>query len=199
MMTKTGIRRIIKQRKNETSPQDLAEKSRIIIGRLQEILQIREARRFFVYMDMPGEVQIRIFTQQCLSEGKEIAIPKMEGRDLHFYKIESFRNLTDGVWHIQEPDPQFCPCADDWEDAIMIMPGVAFDRTLHRVGYGGGFYDRYIEKHGSHFTVAAAYDFQIFDEVPFDEHDRPCDLIVTEAQIIRADRIPCAEPAIIKK
>ena len=72
-----------------------------------------------------------------------------------------------------------------WEDALMIMPGVAFDRQNHRVGYGGGFYDRYLEKHPRVKRVAAAFEFQLLPQVPTEPTDISPEIVVTEKQCIR--------------
>lgn len=69
----------------------------------------------------------------------------------------------------------------DWTDALMIMPGVAFDRENHRVGYGGGFYDRFLEKHPDIRRVAVAFDFQILDQVPTEPTDICPQIIVTQS------------------
>ena len=86
--------------------------------------------------------------------------------------------------HIMEPDPDRCECLDSEEDALIIMPGVAFDADRRRIGYGGGFYDRYLAVHPGHVTVAAAYEFQVLEQVPSQEQDIRPQLLVTEDRII---------------
>ena len=72
-----------------------------------------------------------------------------------------------------------CACADEDESALVIMPGLAFDKDRHRIGYGGEFYDRYLQEHPNHPAAAAAFDFQIFDQLPSDVHDLRPDVIFT--------------------
>ncbi len=84
---------------------------------------------------------------------------------------------------IPEPDPAFCPCMDGEENALMIMPGVAYDTSLNRIGYGGGFYDRYLQIHRHHPTAAVAYHFQIFEAVPHEDTDIRPQLLITERGI----------------
>ena len=69
--------------------------------------------------------------------------------------------------------------------AVMLLPGAAFDREGHRIGYGGGYYDRYLEQHAGHMTIALAYEFQILGEIPVGPYDKNVDLIVTEKRVIR--------------
>lgn len=91
--------------------------------------------------------------------------------------------LSPGAMGILEPVPAVCPCADGEEQALIIMPGVAFDRKGNRIGYGGGYYDRYLQRHSAHITVAAAFEFQIFDEVPHEDTDIRPRMLVTEKGI----------------
>ena len=97
-----------------------------------------------------------------------------------FYKLTDFSQLEPGYFGI--PEPASGEIAD-WPKALMIMPGVAFDRANHRVGYGGGFYDRYLEKHPQLERVAIAFSFQMLPEVPTEPTDICPQIIVTEEEI----------------
>ena len=110
--------------------------------------------------------------------GKEVAVPKVVGQDMVFYKLTDFSQLEKGYFGIQEPARGEIV---QWEEAMMVMPGVAFDKDNHRVGYGGGFYDRFLEKHPQVTRVAVAFDFQILAEVPTEPTDISPQLIVTES------------------
>ena len=97
-----------------------------------------------------------------------------------FYKLTDFARLEPGYFGIPEPASGEIV---DWPKALMIMPGVAFDRANHRVGYGGGFYDRYLEKHPQLERVAIAFSFQMLPEVPTEPTDICPQIIVTEEEI----------------
>ena len=99
---------------------------------------------------------------------------------MRFYEITSFEQLAPGCKGIMEPAGGVC--ADGVQKALMIMPGVAFDEGRNRVGYGGGYYDRYLEAHPDFITVAVAFDFQVLPEVPADPHDRKPMFLVTESR-----------------
>ena len=99
-----------------------------------------------------------------------------------FYRLTDFSQLAPGYFGIPEPTEGETV---DWTDALMIMPGVAFDRENHRVGYGGGFYDRFLEKHPDTQRVAVAFDFQILDLVPTEPTDICPQIIVTQSNIYR--------------
>ena len=112
--------------------------------------------------------------------GKEVAVPKVVGQDMVFYKLTDFSQLEKGYFGIPEPARGEIV---QWEEAMMVMPGVAFDKDNHRVGYGGGFYDRFLEKHPQVTRVAVAFDFQILSEVPTEPTDISPQLIVTESKV----------------
>jgi 5-formyltetrahydrofolate cyclo-ligase len=117
--------------------------------------------------------------------GKTAAAPKVCGRRMDFYEIRSFDEVSPGFRGIPEPTATddkspFCP-----ENALVIMPGAVFDRQRHRIGYGGGYYDRFLSEHPDMTKLAAAFDFQVLDQIPVHEYDISADLIVTERQIYR--------------
>ena len=128
-------------------------------------------------------LQIRgVMRYRCIP-WKKVAAPKVVGEDMIFYQISQPEDLEPGYFGIREPKTSL-PVADG-EDGLMIMPGVAFDNQRHRVGYGGGFYDRYLSKHTSHFTAALAFEFQMMEEVPTEPTDLLPDVVITEKTIYR--------------
>lgn len=192
-MDKKEVRRLVAQRKKEYSDGQFEQMSYKIIARLQELPCYQEADVIFAYMDMPGEVKMREFIRRSWADGKTVGVPKIIVSDtdnritaasMHFYQIDSFDVLHEGMMHIMEPDPERCKCLDSVEKALIVMPGVAFDTDRHRIGYGGGFYDRYLARHPEHFTVAVAYKFQIFDQIPWEEQDIRPQMLVTEDRMI---------------
>ncbi len=177
------LRRKVKKIREGLSIQSIEQMSNVISDKIRTLVEFENADAVFLYMDLPGEVQMRRLTEICLKARKRVAVPRIEGRQMHFYGIESFGHLVTGRMNILEPDPDYCPCMDKEENALMVLPGLAFDRALHRVGYGGGFYDRYLSEHRKHCTVAAAFECQIFDAVPFDERDIRPQMLVTEKEV----------------
>ena len=192
-MEKKEIRHLVAQRKKEYSELQFEQMSRKVIERLLETPLYQNADTIFAYMDMPGEVKMRDFIRRCREDGKAVAVPKVmvSGTDsritaaqMHFYQIDSFDVLHEGMMNIMEPDPEKCECLDSKENALIVMPGVAFDKDRHRIGYGGGFYDRYLALHPEHPTVAVAYEFQIFDRIPSEKQDIRPQLLVTEERML---------------
>ena len=99
---------------------------------------------------------------------------------MEFFLTESKDRLTVGAYGIQEPSGDIMYRGDS---GLMIMPGVAFDEERHRIGFGGGYYDRYLERHPELFTMAIAFEDQVLPKIPADEHDIRPMLLVTQDRI----------------
>lgn len=177
---KRSLRKEAISRRKKYSEEERVLMSGRIMERILELDEFRTAQTVFLYMDISQEVKTGALIDCCLKMGKRVAVPRVEGNVMHFYEIDSPDHLMKGTMGIPEPDPAVCPCADTEEQALMIMPGVAFDRKLGRIGYGGGFYDRYLAEHPHHPTVAVAYECQIFDEIPCEDTDLRPQMLVTE-------------------
>ena len=115
--------------------------------------------------------------KKALKDGKRVAAPRIEGDGMEFYYITGYSDLKEGSFGIWEPF--HCELAQE-TDALMIMPGVAFDRDNHRIGFGRGYYDKYLERENTHFKIALAYHFQIFEQVPYESHDICPNLVLTD-------------------
>ena len=140
----------------------------------------RKQTAIYTYMDYNGEVCMRPLIEEAWQAWEKGGSAKGRRRgDGYHYYISSYADVHPGYFHIPEPDA-VNPAQD--EEALLIVPGVGFDAKRHRCGYGKGFYDRYLSKHTAHTTVAAAFAFQIMDEVPSDVHDICPQYLVTEEQ-----------------
>lgn len=178
---KKKFRGLVTERKNQTSEDECREMSAKIHEKIYALPEYQNAKTVFTYMDMPKEVEMRPFIERCWADGKTVAVPKVvKGRRMIFYKIDSFDCLAPGAMGIYEPVSEKCEDLDCAENALMIMPGVAFDKNRHRIGYGGGYYDRYLAAHKEHPTVAVCYHFQVFDEIPHDETDILPEKVLTD-------------------
>lgn len=144
-----------------------------------------QADTILAYMDYRHEVVTKYLIEEAWREKKRVAVPKCSGKTMTFYRIDTFDDVAEGFYGIREP--RTGEIVDD-EHALMLMPGVAFDRNCNRVGYGGGFYDRYLENRPGIIRMALAFDFQILDEVPYGPFDIRPSLIVTEKEILIESR-----------
>lgn len=180
MEEKKRIRKQIFAARKERTQEQVEALSHIITDKVTALPEFAQAQRILAYADYNHEVVTRYLIEKAWKAGKEVAVPKVSGQDMIFYKLETFAQLSPGYYGIPEPAQGEVV---QWEEALMIMPGVAFDAQNHRVGYGGGFYDRFLEKHPRTKTVALAFEFQIMEDVPWEETDIRPDCIVTEENI----------------
>lgn len=181
MEAKKDIRKKIFAARKQCTDAQIEEWSRNITKRVISLPAFKRAKRILAYADYNHEVITSYLIEEAWKAGKEVAVPKVFGKDMVFYRLKSFEQLKPGYFNIPEPEEGETV---DWEDALMIMPGVAFDKSNHRVGYGGGFYDRYLEKHPLLERIAVAFDFQILPEVPTEPTDIFPQIIVTEKELM---------------
>lgn len=181
-MEKEEIRKQIFAARRLLQREELEEKSRVICEKIMETSLWKEASCIYAYMDCKGEVCMRSLIEAAWNQGKRVAVPKVFGKEMRFFYITSYEETAPGYYGIPEPvggEEAFC------ETALMIMPGVAFDKKLHRCGYGGGFYDRFLNIHTQLSTIAPAFDFQIVPEVPAEPFDLSPGMLITESRIYR--------------
>ena len=163
MESKKDIRKKIFAERKLRSDEQIRTMSLIITERVTALPAFKNASQILVYADYNHEVVTEYLIKEAWKAGKEVAVPKVVEKDMVFYKLTDFSQLEPGYFGIPEPASGEIV---EWPEALMIMPGVAFDRENHRVGYGGGFYDRYLEKHPQLERVAVAFSFQMLPEVP---------------------------------
>ena len=176
MLDKKALRREIGAKKRAMTEKQIEGYSRQLAMQLYETELYRSARAIYAYLPYNQEVRTWDIILTAWADGKRVAVPKVYGDEMEFLWLENFDTIAPGGWDI--PEPTFDePIADD-ESALILMPGLAFDPEGHRVGYGGGFYDKYLEKHPGHLLVALCYPFQMFDHLDVEEHDVPVDLVI---------------------
>ncbi len=134
-----------------------------------------------LYSAMRGEVQTTKFFEYFSSRGITCAYPRVAGKIFHFHKVQSLSELKLGTFQILEPPQSSAIVHPD----LLFVPGVAFDEKGHRLGYGGGFYDRFISGvKPPAATVALAYDLQVIAELPHEKHDKKVSAILTQTRLL---------------
>ena len=111
-----------------------------------------------------------------MKDGKRVAVPKVFGDEMVFIYLDDLSRIEKGYCGIPEPIENG-PVADD-PTALVLMPGLAFDPQGHRIGYGGGFYDKFLAAEPNHPTLALCYDFQMIDHLDTEEFDVPVDCVL---------------------
>lgn len=177
-MDKKAFRREISTKKRAMSLEQIEEASHRLCEKFLASEAYQRAQSIYGYLSYNQEVRTEEILRRALADGKRVAVPKVFGDDMKFLWIDDLDHIAPGAFNIPEPiadDPE----ADDFT-ALILMPGLAFDPEGHRLGYGGGFYDRYLAEHHDHTLVALCYDFQLFDHLETEAHDIPVDLVIAD-------------------
>lgn len=184
------MRKVMKARREKLTKKEITDGGAVIADKIRSLEVYRRCGWLWCYLSCAGEADTSALIRQAVCDGKRIAAPKVTGpRTMIFCEITSIEHDTrPGKMGILEPvsEKALIPGKDvPYEDILMIMPGVVFDRHRHRIGYGGGYYDTYLVGHGQIYTAAAAWDFQIVEHIPAQPWDQKPHVIVTEKNIYR--------------
>lgn len=175
-MDKAALRRQIREQKRAMTDEQINTAS----ARLGELFtateQYRNAKTIYGYLPYNQEVRTVPMLEQALKDGKQVAVPKVYGDEMKFIYLTDLSQVENGFAGIPEPIAD-SPVADD-PTALVLMPGLAFTQKGDRMGYGGGFYDKFLAAECNHPTVALCYAFQIVDELPTEQYDIPVDLVL---------------------
>ena len=175
-MDKAALRRQIREQKRAMTEEQINAAS----ARLGELFaateQYRNAKTIYGYLPYNQEVRTVPMLEQALKDGKRVAVPKVYGEEMKFIYITDLTQIEKGYAGIPEPVAD-APVADD-PAALVLMPGLAFTKSGDRMGYGGGFYDKFLAAEPSHPTVALCYGFQMVDQLPTEQYDIPVDLVL---------------------
>lgn len=182
MGEKQQLREKIALLKKQYEDCQLADWSGLIMNKLENIKLFKEAKCIAVYSALPGEVQTFSFIERHYRE-KLLLLPRVSGDDLLLLPYSGRKSVSVGAFGILEPilGPD-CRSRESEADLI-IVPGMAFDRTLNRLGRGRGFYDRLLSAMDVP-KIGICYSFQLFDRIPIEHFDKKMDLIITEDEII---------------
>lgn len=186
---KNFLRKEMLKARGALTPAQVMEKSALVTQRLLAMEEYRRASTIMAYMDFRNEAQTGELVVAAMGAGKKVAIPctDIAGRRLVPSLITNYPgDLQPGAWGIPEPKPRSLKPLDPAEIDLVIVPGVAYDLRGNRLGYGGGFYDRFLQrtKPGAIY-VAPAFELQLRLDVYPCLHDVPVHFIVTEDRLIK--------------
>ena len=162
---------------------------KLIFERVTSLRQYEECKYLFTYVSLESETDTLQLIKKALSDGKTVAVPKCDDRHtMDFYIINSLDDLEQGAFGIPEPK-NICTKAENRFPALCIVPALCFDLSGYRVGYGGGYYDRFLANFKG-TSVGVCYSRCLCEECPKDIYDIAVDMIVTEKYFkIRSDKI----------
>ncbi|MEM9365180.1 MAG: 5-formyltetrahydrofolate cyclo-ligase [Planctomycetota bacterium] len=164
------------------------EVSHVITDRLVSLPAYETAQCVMWYVDVRAEVRTRHALPNGIESGKRIVIPFCVDGELELFHLESMEELSEGAYRILEPRDELRGVQSKRVDVsaldLIVVPGVAFDRSGGRTGHGKGYYDKLLENAKQETPlVALAFDCQLFDEIPMQSHDIYMDYVITESQV----------------
>jgi 5-formyltetrahydrofolate cyclo-ligase len=181
--TKENIRKQFLEKRDWLSADLIDIASRQIRKSLGKIEEYRKAKTIACYHSTGSEVRTHEIMQEILSHGKTLALPRIEQENLVFCEVKKFEDLEKGEFGIMEPK-QYCPIVKKFD--LAIVPAVAMAKNGQRLGYGMGFYDRFLADKKIP-TIALAFSKSIAKNIPHSNEDVLISIIITEDEIIRSD------------
>lgn len=165
---------------------EVAQKSSMIHNRLHQVPEFAQAATVLCYVSSKdNEVDTQCLIEHLLREGKKILVPMAQAdRSILWSRIHSLAELSTARFGILEPREEARRIMAPPEDAVVIVPGIAFSTDGYRIGYGGGYYDRFLASFPG-CTIGLAFDIQIMKEFSPDPHDVPVKYVVTESRVYR--------------
>ena len=181
---KKSLRNLLLERRDNTSFDLMKIASEKIQKKIKKINGFRDAQKIGAYFPIGSEILTQDIIQELLSDEKEVFLPKVVGEKMEFRKITNFSNLEKDSFDIMEPKED-CP-ADNNLDVILV-PTVGISPAGVRIGYGHGFYDKFLAEHNT-TTISLTMEKQIIKNIPKSEHDITIDWIVTEDRFLQTQR-----------
>ncbi|ARC31533.1 MULTISPECIES: 5-formyltetrahydrofolate cyclo-ligase [Bacillus] len=178
---KIRLRKQIIEHMNSLSEEQYATLSEQIAVSLYAQKEWVEAETIGITLSMENEVNTYPIIEKAWEEGKKVVVPKCNTgtRTMSFRQISNFDQLETVYMHLREPIPSLTEEVNADEINLQIVPGVAYTERGERIGYGGGYYDRYLVRYKGK-TLSLAYDFQMVKQIPVEPFDKNVEKIITE-------------------
>lgn len=199
-MTKEELRIHMKNKRNSLTPQEFLHQNTEIRNRLFASEEYRSCKLLFTYLSFGSEVDTWEIVKTALSgnsgDKKRVFLPRVEGKLMNFYEVTDLNSLKKSKFGVPEPDEShqqpFDLSGKGMEasaERLMLLPGLAFDPAGNRVGYGAGYYDRYLmgKNKDAFCKLALAYDFQMIDQIQAESFDVKVDSIITPQRSINCN------------
>jgi 5-formyltetrahydrofolate cyclo-ligase len=153
------------------------ELDNIITNTLLNTKEYREAKLILIYYPLPEEINTLPIIEHAFSSNKNVALPKCINNTIKFYYIESIKQVSKGLFNVMEPVSS--NLVTDFKNSICIVPGLAFDIRFNRLGYGKGYYDRFLKDYTG-INIGLCYNQLLVSKLVTYSHDIPVDMIITE-------------------
>jgi 5-formyltetrahydrofolate cyclo-ligase len=181
---KNALRELLLERRDNTSFDLLKIASKKMQKRINKVYAFKDAQKIGLYYPIGSEILTQDIIQELISKGKEVFLPKVTGESMEFRKIDDFASLERGNFDIMEPKED---CKVDNDLDIIVVPTVGISPTGVRLGYGHGFYDKFLAKNDI-MTISLTLEKQIIKNIPKSEHDINMDWIITEDRMFQTQK-----------
>ena len=183
---KRSIREKYKKIRADISGEARTRKTNCILQRFRKLRQYQTCRTLLIYVSIGSEVSTNELIQLAVSDGKKVAVPLSlpETRQMLFYYITSLDELSPGTYGVPEPDPEKLKPVEDFSSCLCVVPALAYDLHGYRMGYGKGYYDRFLSKFEG-YKLGLAFDECTCRTLPRGKYDTAVDLIITDKRIIK--------------
>ena len=180
-MTKDEIRKEILALRADMDKEEAMLASQIICRKLMQTKEYEEAEDICLYSPIRNEVDILMLAEIAMEDGKKVWLPKTKGEIIDFHLYEGEDKMEKGPFNVMEPVSEDILTPTD--KTLIVMPGAVFTQFRDRIGYGGGYYDKYLDANPMCKTIAVCYDLQVVEEIPTEAHDRRPDYVICETAI----------------
>lgn len=182
---KKNLRAKFKQIRKDMTPQNKAELDDKICKKLVSTDVYKKCKRLLTYVSTEIEVDTMQLIHTALDDGKIVAVPRcIDGtRNMDFYIITSDKQLESGAFGVLEPDPDKCELLNCFDDAVCIVPALAYDMDGYRLGYGKGYYDRFLSAHSGLYNIGIEYCSCTVSNLVRGRFDVAADMLVTDKYI----------------
>ena len=186
--TKKEIREICKKKRDGLDKEFCKAKSMDIQKRILSMTCFEEAENILCYFAIRNEPDLSFLMEEALRLGKKVFLPKVQGEDIFFYEVQDLKACEPGAFSIMEPKMQERYKEED-DSSLVLVPGIVFSTTGERIGFGKGFYDRFLCRHKNLLKIGICYDEFITYKWNSDSYDERMNLIVTDKKEVLCDGI----------
>lgn len=190
-MNKSDLRKIMANKRSRIPTKMRTSKSEIIMNKLRSLQIYNDSKLIFVYVSFRSEVETHSFINQALKDGKRIAVPLTisEGKLLLPCEIYSLDDLAPRTLGILEPDKDNIKEVNSKDIDLAVVPGLAFDSHGNRLGFGAGYYDRFLPSlRKDAISIGVCFDEQLVEQLPVEDFDVPLDAVLTNLGLIQSEK-----------
>ena len=189
-MNKKSLRKEMLQKRSQLTKKEINMRSEIISSLLYKTEHYKKSKTIMAFINFGSEINTRYIIEHSIDLGKSVVIPVTEPeiKKLKVSKMLNYSELEIGHYNILTPKDEFLRFIDPNEIDLVLVPGLIFAKNGYRVGYGGGYYDRFFSNLKPNVVkIGISFDLQVQDRVPTDQYDLPVDFILTEKRFIRVN------------